>query len=372
MPHSHKQMISFFLTTKCNLRCVYCYNCRERNELDEKSLPLKIAKAGLDEFFANNKSRHIRFYGPGEPTQEFKLMREITDYARQKGGGNVIAELQTNGAFSPMIREWILNNLNIVWVSFDGPPDIQNKQRPFPNSKPSSPIIEENIRWLYNNKGNRNLMVGARVTMTSLNIHRQIEMVDYFEGLGIKYIWTDPEFPAVDKIPVCDDKEKLEQYKFNMDLYVTHFIEAHKYAKEKNVFYGSFLTCNFDGETKTHCRACTPVPHLTPDGYVSACDLVVLGRNSNHMSGFIYGKWDEQKKQFEYYPERLKAMQNRTTDNIPHCKNCIAKSYCGGYCLGEVMNETGILNGQKPIACKAIRTLFKELGTSEKFDYLHP
>lgn len=26
MPHINKQMASFFLTTKCNLRCVYCYN----------------------------------------------------------------------------------------------------------------------------------------------------------------------------------------------------------------------------------------------------------------------------------------------------------------------------------------------------------
>jgi MoaA/NifB/PqqE/SkfB family radical SAM enzyme len=28
MPHCNKQMISFFLTTRCNLRCVYCYNSK--------------------------------------------------------------------------------------------------------------------------------------------------------------------------------------------------------------------------------------------------------------------------------------------------------------------------------------------------------
>jgi sulfatase maturation enzyme AslB (radical SAM superfamily) len=114
---------------------VYCYNSKERAKLQEKSLPLEIATAGIDEYFADNKSRHIRFYGPGEPTQEFELMRQITDYARQKGGDAVTTELQTNGAFSPKVREWILENLNIVWVSFDGMPDIQNKQRPFPNTR---------------------------------------------------------------------------------------------------------------------------------------------------------------------------------------------------------------------------------------------
>jgi len=372
MPHSNKQMISFFLTSKCNLRCVYCYNSTERAQLKEQSLHIEIAKAGIDEYFKNNKSRHIRFYGPGEPTQKFELMQQITDYAKQKGGNMVTAELQTNGAFSPKVREWVLDNINIVWVSLDGTPDIQNMQRPLPNKKPSAPKIEENIKWLFLNRGERDLMVGARVTMTSLNIHRQKEMVDYFYSLGIKHIWTDPEFPAVNKIPVCDDKEKLENFNFDMEAYVSNFIEAHRYAQQIGVFYGSFLTCNFDGEAKTHCRACTPVPHLTTDGYVSACDLVLLGASNYHMDCFIYGKWDEQTKQFVYYPEKIEALKNRNIDNIEHCKNCIAKLHCGGYCLGEVMNETGKLDGQKPIVCKAIRTLFKELEPSEKFKYLHP
>ena len=77
MPHINKQMASFFLTTKCNLRCVYCYNSKERMSYKQQSLPLEIAKAGVDYFFANNSSRHIRFYGPGEPTQEFELMKSM-------------------------------------------------------------------------------------------------------------------------------------------------------------------------------------------------------------------------------------------------------------------------------------------------------
>ena len=274
MPHCNKQMLSFFLTTKCNFRCVYCYNSEERASVQEKSLPLKIAKAGINHFFSNNHSRHIRFYGPGEPTQEFKIMCQIVDYARKKVGNVLTTEIQTNGAFSTKVKEWILNNINIVWISFDGTPDIQNTQRPLKGNLPSAPKIEDNIKWLITNRGYRNLMVGARVTMTDLNVNRQIEMVDYFHSLGIKYVWTDAIFSSVDKIPVCEDSVKKKEYHFDMDSYVKNFIKAHKYAKKMGLFYGSFLTCNFDGEAKTNCRACTPVPHLTPDGYVSACDMV--------------------------------------------------------------------------------------------------
>jgi len=146
-----------------------------------------------------------------------------------------------------------------------------------------------------------------------------------------------------------------------MDIYVKNYINAYRYAKKIDMFYGSFLTCNFDSSTKINCRCCTPVPHLTPDGYVSACDLVVFGENANHMDCFIYGKFDTHTKQFKYYPEKIKALQDRNSDNIIHCRSCPVKLHCSGYCPGEIVNETGRLDGIKPFACKAVKKLYKEL-----------
>ena len=372
MPHCNKQMISFFLTTKCNLNCIYCYNADERSSLAKHTLSLDIAKAGIDYFFATNSSRHIRFYGPGEPTQEFQLMKQITEYAKLKSN-LVTVELQSNGVFGSVVRSWILDNVDILWVSFDGPPDIQNHNRPISGGHPSAPVIENNIRWFINNKTNQQLMVGARVTITDKNINRQKEMVDYFFNLGIRYIWTDPLFPAVGDIPVCKDFNKQKKYQFDMDTYVDNYIDAYYYAKDMCLFYGSFLMCNFDGESNIHCRACTPVPHLTPDGYVSACDMVVLGEDAHHMDCFIYGKWDYSKNQFVFSDEKISCLHKRSSDNMSHCKNCDVQLHCGGYCLGEVVNETGELTGQKIKTCKAIKRLYKELGTfSAPFDYLHP
>jgi uncharacterized protein len=355
-------MLSFFLTTKCRLCCTYCYNQEEREKIEEKSLPLEIAKAGIDEYFTNNTSRHIRFYGPGEPTEEFFLMQQITDYAKQRADTIAITtELQTNGTFNPEIRKWILDNIDIVWVSFDGTPEFHDKQRPFPNNVPSSPVIEANIRWLLENKGNRNFMVGGRVTVTDLNNQSHKEMVDYFKDMGLAYVWSDPEFPPVGTIPFCDDSGAQAEYHFDMDAYVGNYIEAYRYAKQRGLFYGSFLICNFDSPTKVNCRCCTPVPHLTPDGFVSACDLVVLGASANHMDCFIYGEVDELTGGFKYYPEKIEALQNRNSDNIVHCKSCPAKLHCSGYCPGEIVNETGKLDGRKPHACKAVKRLYNEL-----------
>lgn len=383
MPHSNKKMLSFFLTTKCNLCCRYCYNANERNAIEEQTIPLSIAKAGIDWYFSNNESRHIRFYGPGEPTQEFKKMKKITEYAKNhiNGGERVTVEIQTNGVFVDEIRKWALDNINIIWMSFDGMKEIQDYNRPLNpkynyifNNRTSAEILENNVRWLISNKGNRNLMIGARVTINNKNIDKQLEMVDYFYSLGIRYVWTNPLFFSVGKIPVCKDEIKKHSFSFDIEAYVENYLKAYYYAKEKGLFWGSFLIINFDGNSPYHCRCCTPLsaPHLTPDGYISACDMVLSGCNPYHMKPFIVGKWNEEKQIFDIYEDKIKILNERKSTNLPHCENCIAKFHCGGYCLGECVNETGMLNGQIPNRCYAIRKLLSELGTFETYPFMHP
>lgn len=376
MPHADKQMISFFLTTKCNLCCTYCYNIEEREKLEEITLPLEIANAGIDWYFKNNASRHIRFYGPGEPSYELQLMKDITNYAFEVGGSGVTAEIQTNGIWSEDARNWILDNLNIVWMSFDGLPETHNKLRPMNpkyigdfGGRTSAEIVEDNTKWLIQNKGGRNLVVGARVTMTNDNIKQQREMIDYFYDLGIRYVWTNPLFASVCVTPYRDCKDY-----FDMNTYVDHYIWAYKYAKSKRMFWGSFLIINFDSDTVHHCRACTPLnaPHITPDGYLSACDLVLLGSQKSHMLPFVFGKWDERTKQFDIYQGKVKDLMDRRVEDMKHCQSCDVKNYCAGYCPGEVLNETGSLYGRKERACVAIKRLFKELGKLEKFELMHP
>lgn len=143
-------MLSFFLTTKCNLCCRYCYNAKERNAIEEQTIPLDVAKAAIDWYFENSDSRHIRFYGPGEPTQEFGKMREITKYAKnhETEGKNVTVEIQTNGVFDENVRNWILQNANIVWMSFDGTKDIQNYNRPL-NPKYKYLFMKEHLQMCW-------------------------------------------------------------------------------------------------------------------------------------------------------------------------------------------------------------------------------
>lgn len=359
MAHVKKEMISFFLTNECNLNCRYCYT--NKSEFIPQTLPFEFAKIGIDDFFDNTDCRHIRFFGAGEPTLKFNLMKQIYDYAHEKAGDKLSVEIQTNGVFSKNVAEWLANNVDIIWISWDGTPKIQNFYRPSKGGKRTSEIVERNARFLLKNgKG----MTGARTTIGSFNLYKQKEIINYFANLGIKNVWADPIIPAV-------GKEALEK---NIDLmeYSKEFLKAKELADKLGVFYGSQLTCNFDEKTFYNCRACLPMPHLTTDGYVSACDMASFGESNGPMSIFIYGKWDKENNKIIYDKEKIDRLRSRSATNMAGCRGCEIIDHCAGYCLGEVVNETGNLFGKKEYICEPIRFLAKNMPLNKgRYKYLH-
>lgn len=356
MAHVRKQQICFFLTTKCNLKCRYCYTLKAIDiEEKDQTLNFKFAKRGIDDFFRDYSSREIRFYGAGEPTLEFELMRKIREYAYSKAGDKLKVELQTNGFFSESTVRWIENNVNVLWISADGPPQIQDLQRPSKKGTPSAKIVERNIRHFAKQK---HLQVGVRATITPFTINRQIELVKYFHGLGIKYINTVPA-----SAPVIDSSDPIFQWD-PID-FAKNFLEARKEAEKLGVFYTSLFIANFDEKTRYACRACVPYPHLTTDGYVSCCDYAQFGPkyNSGPLQQLIYGKYIPEEDRIIYDEDKIYKIRSRCAENLAKgpCKGCEYIDYCAGGCVGQVVNATGDLAGILEKNCKIIKYLAKRL-----------
>lgn len=361
MAHEKKEMISFYVTTKCNLDCIYCYTRKNAEEHKHQTLAFDFAKAGIDDYYSTNYKKHIRFFGAGEPTIELKLIIKICNYAKEKDI-KTTTEIQTNGCFTENTAQWLGDNIDVIWISSDGIPDIQNYYRPFVGGKKSSNTLERNIRYL-SSKGKG--LTGIRMTITHKNYHKQIANIDYFSKLGIYNFWVDPIFPTVGE---SDSIEKLDMKEF-----VLYFIEAVKYAYAKGLTYGSILTCNFDEPGSYACRALLPVPHLTTDGYVSACDMALFGKDINHMDLFIYGKWDAESQKINYDNNKIQYLRSRRLENLIKCTKCEVGSFCRGYCPGEVVNETKDLFGCKNKICLPTIEIFRHLSEHEKrHTYSHP
>jgi len=361
-------MISFFITTRCNLDCIYCYTNKGTVKHQHQTLDWEFAKLGIDDYYTTQYKRHIRFFGAGEPTEEIDLIEQIYRYAKKKDKATT-SEIQTNGCFSVEVADWLAQNVDIIWISCDGPPKIQDEYRPMLSGESSSEKIDENIQRMMPQKHTG--IIGIRATITNRNYDKQIELIDHYSRLGIKNFWVDPIFPSIgEKVPVGGN--------LDMGRFTKHFIQAVKYAYDNGLTYGSILTCNFDEPGEYACRALLPVPHLTSDGYVSACDMALFGEDANHMDIFMYGKWDKANHCIIYDEKKIRTLRSRSLAKILQlsdspCAHCSVAPFCRGYCPGEVVNETYDLFGCKKTVCKPVVNIFDSLSDREKsYIFSHP
>jgi radical SAM protein with 4Fe4S-binding SPASM domain len=360
MPLCDKKTISFLLTTRCNLNCTYCYGNRKS---EYKTLNFAFAKKILNDYAEAGDLKYIRFSADGEPTTEMELLKNIFKEAKQLEP-NVQATVFTNGTFNEETAKWIAENLDYIYISADFLPEVHDAYRPTITGKPSSPPILKNLEYFSQMPG-KHAKIGIRATITKENIEQQIEAIDYYyNNYGINIFWVNPIF-----MPVYDANEKMYE-PIDMMQFAKAFIHAHDHAWRKGIFYECSFTANFDGQTQKACSACLPTPHLTVDGYLSACELATYGKNAGTMEPMIYAKYDIENDKIIYDTEKLQTLRSRTLQNMSaQCRDCVASKHCAGYCLGETLNETGSLFKVKTSVCIPIRYLYGEIGHlyQEKF-----
>ena len=357
MGHFRKNMISIFLTDKCNMDCKYCYLEKQHKERDNHLIDFNFVKRGISDYFIDNYDPGIRYFGEGEPTLNYNMMKDIKIYADSITDRKVKYELQTNGVFNEEIAEWIRDNLDIVYISLDGPKRLNTLRTLGKNNIQN--IIEKNISILMQNS---NLQIGTRATISSLNVYNQKEIIDYFISMNIKIVFVDLIF--------CQVGKNKNDYGVDYKVFVDEFVNAREYAISNDVFYGTMFTTNFDEEVSIACRSCIPTPHLTIDGYVSCCDMC-CNINSN-LKDLIYGKYDSQEDKIYYDEKAIQRIKKRNINYLDECNLCSIKQYCAGGCLGEALNESGNMYGIKEESCKATKYLWDKLGGKIYLPYLHP
>lgn len=357
MGHFRKHCITFVVSSRCNLDCTYCYiphwgNCVKP---EDRVIDLDFAVAGMKEFFSWAPVPAIRYFSAGEATTAFDRMVEIHEEARKLAGDRLKVELQTNGYFGDEVAAWVEKNVDIVWISCDGPPELQDAQRPTVGGRGSSKVVLRNIeRFVKCPK----MQFGIRATFLQENFRRQIEVLDYFRSLGVRWVCGAPAYSsnvnAKVAVPLLVD-------------FSQHFVPAFYHAQKTGVFYQTHLMVNFDEEVSCYCRACTkPVcPQLTSDGYVSCCDWASFGPEylNDVLQQCVYGKWDKEQKRIVYFEDRKDRIETRDVEHLSRgdCKDCPVLKHCAGGCIGKVMVRSQDLHRMDPNWCTAVRYLAEHI-----------
>jgi len=171
--------MTVFLTGGCNLRCRYCY---ARGGEKPSFIDLDFVKAAVNQFTDKTKKNiKVSLHGGGEPTLAIDRIKQIDEFLKSQFD-KVSYSVQTNGVMSNETLDWVLDNIKGITLSIDGPPYIQDKQRPMVGNKPSSPFVEKTVKRLIEERGGK---ISTRSTITKFSVEKQTEIVEYFHNLGI-------------------------------------------------------------------------------------------------------------------------------------------------------------------------------------------
>jgi len=318
--------VTLFLTTRCNLRCVYCYASAGERPLAEMSL--ETAKRGIDFVCRNALERGKRefgvgYHGGGEPTMHWEVLTESFAYAQQlarTNGIDVYGSMATNGVLSPEKQQWIIKNFRGVNLSVDGLPDVQDAQRPTPSGKPSSEAVLQTIRAF----DATSFPYGIRITATFTSVERLPQSVAYLlEHAHPKHIQVEPVYIL--------GRGRVNGFAVDPLAFVEAFREGKKLAAQRGVDY-YYSAARVDVLTNHFCTSCGEGFSLTPQGLVSSC-YEVPDPSFEFADQFIFGQFDETRARYAFDEEKLARLRAHTVETIPWCQDCFCKWHCGGDCL---------------------------------------
>lgn len=174
--HSKPTNMLLGLTNRCNLNCSYCFVSQ-----NEQDMSLEIAEQALQWLKSNNENNEelptVGFFG-GEPLLKFN---DIIKPLVEKYSKEFNWSITTNGI---LLNEDIVDFLYkydiIPLLSFDGVPEVQNKQR-----SNSFNTILKNIPYLLLRFPN----ITMRATVTKDSIPYLYDTVLMAEELGFKHIF---------------------------------------------------------------------------------------------------------------------------------------------------------------------------------------
>jgi sulfatase maturation enzyme AslB (radical SAM superfamily) len=223
-PNSEGKTSTFIVTDDCNLRCSYCYLTDKKPD----RMSWEVARDFIDMTFSNNlhlanipAEDQIQFdhakiwdFVGGEPFMEFELVSKIINYILEKTqtlpdnhpwkrgfdckNCKVTHRLKgfrfafsTNGTYlsDPKIREYLESHRDLIslGVTIDGPKDMHDACRVYPNGEGSFDSVMNSWEW-YRKTFPLNAM-HSKSTICHENLIYVGEIAKFFwEDLGMDYV----------------------------------------------------------------------------------------------------------------------------------------------------------------------------------------
>jgi len=316
----HPTTAVLLLTNRCNLRCTYCYASGGEGPIQD--LSPELARVAIDHACQNASELgqphfELTFHGGGEPVQAWETLQGATAYARGKDLPCRIS-MVTNGVWTARQREWILNNLDGLSISFDGRQETQDQQRPFASGRGSFKAVMHTIDAL----DKAGFSYGIRMTATVPWRGRLLEDVRFIcEETGCPAMQVEPAFNTRRGEHQGPTQEESEAF---VDAFMEAFEIAHR-AGRRLTYSGArpWLL------TRTFCTAPYGALVVNAAGNLVACYEVADESHplaGTSTVGRVVGSQvvvdDQARESLLTYLEEKRTM----------CRDCFCRWHCAGDC----------------------------------------
>lgn len=333
--------ICFLPTNDCNLGCKYCFSGAQPKEFG--AISWEIAKAAVDLGVRNailNRMRTgrgtlvIRFFGGGEPTEYWDTFSGIVEYARASAKTSnlgVLVATITNGQVEEEHYQWFRDNMDEITISMDGPPDIQNEQRPtFAGEK----SFDKSWKFVSAMDALNMDIKAIRVTVTAQTVGRMEEIAEFFwANLPRAYpLQFEPVyFSEVGRqnTAMPQAREFIEQFRAVEELGRRRHEAGRRHANVDTATRPLVIRAN------AYCDSLEGRGlFVTPDGYLSLCAEVSVPSDPRKDEYFV-GSYDHSTKRFQVTDE---GKPNIRCGPPWWCQGCFAQFSCRGGCEPRSQN----------------------------------
>lgn len=340
--------LTLLLAQKCNMRCVYCYG--EGGEYGDRGLMDEATAIKAIDWLIDNSGEaehlNICFFG-GEPLLNFGVLQAAVLYAKARGSERAkrfTFTVTTNGS---VLRDDVVDFLKAhdvrPMVSFDGPPEYQNANRPFRNGKGSYARVLGNVQKLraaFPDLAARGIVRGTQEPQRVRSAAAEAGFTECSIGIASPVLKRASANERSEG--KCRQRAVERMIAFKQQLIDEAFAAIR--ARSVNVrCVPTMLPAILDlCEGKRHYYGCGMGRGLA--GVSTSGDLYPCHR-------FI-GQADMRMGNIEdYKAEPLNVHGRAVVDALPDCQTCWARYWCGGGCFYRNKALTGDLHRPDRLDC---------------------
>lgn len=325
--------VTLFPTDGCNLRCLYCY---AKAEDKRHLLSPEAARAAIDLVAGNAREQGLKqfvvaFHGNGEPFAHFALVKDAVLYAKQKAeqlGLECNLTAATNGVMDDAKLDFLIAWFNSVNISFDGLPEVQDRQRPLASGEGSFAAVDRTLRRL----DAAGMSYGIRTTLTAQSIDRLEDIVRY---VAERYPHCDPLH--IEPAWICGRCLSTGTAAPDTHRFLQGFLSALN-RLPPNGLRVVFSAARTDFVGQRFCAVSDNAFVVTAEGLVTAC-YEVCEMSDARAGRYIYGHFDAAGGAFVFDRDKQEALHRLVVQNMPYCANCFCKYTCAGDCAAKLLGN---------------------------------